>query len=86
MDGDDVVEHLIITGVKFTNREIGQGAYGRVFTVEYNGITCAAKQIHSLLVTDVSSAELSQIKQDFLQECLQHSRLHHPNIVKMLGV
>ena len=86
MDGDDVVKHLIITGVKFIDRGLGRGAYGSVFAVEYNGITCAAKKIHPLLLEGVSPDELSRMKQSFLQECLQHSRLHHPNIVKMLGV
>ena len=86
MDGGDVVKHLIITGVKFTDRVVGRGAYGRVFAVEYNEITCAAKEIHPILLTDTSPDERSRIKQSFLQECLQHSKLHHPNIVKMLGV
>ena len=86
MDGDDVVKHLIITGVKFTDRELGRGSYGRVFVVDYNGVTCAAKQIHSILIEGVSPRQHSQIKQDFMQECLLHSKLHHPNIVKMLGV
>ena len=87
-NGVNLLKHLIITGVKFTDRELGRGAYGRVFAVEYNGITCAAKEIHSVLLD--SGAKLpgktERIKQEFLQECLQHSKLHHPNIVKMLGV
>ena len=86
MDGDDAVKHLIITGVKSTDREVGGGAYGRVFAVDYNGITCAAKELYSVLLENVGAADRSQIIQSFLQECLQHSRLHHPNIVKMLGV
>ena len=45
MDRDDLVKHLIITGVKFTDRVLGGGAFGRVFAVDYNGITCAAKEI-----------------------------------------
>ena len=81
MDGDNVIKHLIITGVKFTDSELGRGAYGRVFTVDYyNGITCAAKEINSSLL------EFADDRQDFLQECLLHSKLHHPNIVKMVGV
>ena len=86
MDGDDVVKHLIITGVKFTGREVGRGAYGRVFAVDYNRVTCSAKEIHPILIESVTVGERSTIKQDFLQECLLHSKLHHPNIVKMLGV
>ena len=38
MDGDDVVKHLIITGVKPTRRGLGVGAYGRIFAVDYNGV------------------------------------------------
>ena len=83
---EDVVKHLIITGVKFTDREVGRGTWGRVFAVDYNGITCAAKETHSVVLESASPDERRQIKQDFLRECLLHSKLHHPNIVKMLGV
>ena len=86
MDGDDVLKHLIITGVKFTDRKLGHGSHGRVFAVGYNGLTCAAKQIHSILIEGLPPEQSSHFKQDFLQECLLHSKLHHPNIVKMLGV
>ena len=83
MDRSDVVKHLIISGVKFTDRV---GAYSSVFTVNYNGIACAAKEVHDLLLEDASRDELQKLRGDFLQECVQHSKLHHPNIVKMLGV
>ena len=87
MDGDDIVKHLVITGVKFTDRELGRGAYGRVFAVEYNGVTCAAKEIHAILIqATCTPSQLSRLKQTFLRECLLHSKFHHPNIVKMLGV
>ena len=86
MGGDDAVKHLIITGVKFTDRELGRGAWGRVFAVDYNGITCAAKEIHSVLLEIARRDELAKLTEEFLQECVQHSKLHHPNIVKMLGV
>ena len=84
MASNDDVKHLILTGVKISDREVGRGAYGRVFEADYNGTTCAAKQIHPLLLKDVSVVEA--IKQLFLRECLLHSKLDHPNIVKMLGV
>ena len=98
---DDDLKDLIITGVKFTDHELGRGAYGRVFAVDYNGVTCAAK----MHVSDVARQEKfrsapfiakmqanlhyiigSTSKGNFLRECVQHSKLHHPNIVKMLGV
>ena len=90
MDREDLLSHLIITGVKVTDRsrELGRGAFGRVFTVDYNGVICAAKEIHSdLLEGGVKfPVKTERIKREFLQECLQHGKLHHSNIVKMLGV
>ena len=86
MDGDDVVRHLIITGVKFTDRELDRGAFGRIFVVDYDGVNCAAKEINPVLLEIANESDQSKLKQDFLQECLLHSKLHHPNIVKMLGV
>ena len=52
MDGEDLLSHLVITGVKVTDRshELGRGAFGRVFTVDYNGVICAVKEIHSGLL------------------------------------
>ena len=76
---DDAVKHLIITGVKLTDRELGRGLYGGVFAVDYNGVTCAAKETHSILLEYASPHEKQRIKQMFLQECLLHSKLHHPN-------
>ena len=83
MDDDNV---FISTGVKFTDRELGRGRYGRVFAVDYNGVTCAAKEVHPILYNTASSEERSRIKRMFLYGCRLHSKLHHPNIVKMLGV
>ena len=83
MDRNDAVKHLIISGVKFTDRA---DIYSRVFAVDYNGITCAAKELHHLLLEGASINEIQQLREDFLQECFQHSKLHHPNIVKMLGI
>ena len=52
MDGDNAaIRHLIITGVNFS--ELAKGGYQRVFTVTYNGVTCAAKKIHPICVENV---------------------------------
>ena len=75
MDGDGVVKRLIITGVKFTDRELGRGKYGRVFAVDYNGVKCAAKEFHPFLLKIATVADRPKLKQNFLRELL-HSRLH----------
>ena len=86
MDGDDVVKHLIITGVKFTDHGLGHGWYARVFAVVYNGVTYAAKETTPFLIQYRTAEERTKLKQYFLQECLLHSKLHHPNIMKIIGV
>jgi len=73
----DGLKDLILTGVKLSDRVLGKGNFATVFAADYNGTTCAAKKLDDQ--PDVH-------KQNFLHECLLHSRLDHTNIVKMLGV
>ena len=82
LNGDGIPKRLIIKKLKFTNCELGRGAFGRVFAVNYNGVKCAAKEIHSILLQN----SFQHLREDFLRECIVHSKLHHPNIVKMLGI
>ena len=82
----DQLQHLYLTGVKPNGRDIGAGAYGRVFEVEYCGSIFAAKQVHSILVQGVRREEFKTIKKAFLSECIQTSALGHPNVVQVLGV
>ena len=77
----DELKHLVLRRVTLTSCPLGQGSYATVYKAEYNGTSCAAKQV-DLSVTHFPE----RVKQNFLLECLQHSKLSHPNIVKMLGV
>ncbi|XP_065898021.1 uncharacterized protein [Dysidea avara] len=72
---------LTITGVKLSD-SIGYGAYGSVFKAVYDGAACAGKRLHDMFV----EANVKQVKKEFQHECRLHSKLVHPNIVKMLGV
>ena len=67
------------------NRELGRGAYGVVVEVMVNGLRCAAKKLHPILL-ETSSAEQAKVSSQFVEECLQHSRLRHPNIIQMMEV
>ena len=67
-------------------REIGRGAYGRVFTAKYCGLICAAKEIHSLLVEGVGQQQQQSVREGFLRECQHCSVLNHPNIVRFMGM
>jgi len=85
MSSLSVADSLILYKVKPTGEEIGRGAYGRVFEVDYEGTLCAAKEIHSLLLQYSEDDEHSKIKENFLHECHIWSALRHPFIVQFLG-
>ncbi|XP_065908005.1 probable serine/threonine-protein kinase drkD isoform X2 [Dysidea avara] len=84
--GDGSFTGLILDGVKETGREIGIGAYGRVFEVDYYGTPCAAKEVHSILVRGVGPEGFQRVRDSFLRECQQCAELRHPNVVQFLGV
>lgn len=81
---DDEFRELILHNVKTLDLELGRGAYGRVYEVEYCGKRCAAKEAHHVLVDEVEGAQ--NTIQSFLKECQRCSELRHPNIVQFLGV
>lgn len=81
------LNEVSLIGVVPIGKELGRGAYGRVFTVKYGEEVCAAKEIHQLLIDEgVSSEEREAIKGDFVKECLCCSSICHRNIVKFKGV
>ena len=67
---------LIHHAVNPTGKEIGRGAYGRVFEVNYEGTLCAAKEVHALLLQYAQGADLEKIINDFLSECHYHYHYH----------
>ena len=80
---DSLKELTISSSEKSVGREIGRGAYSRVFTVEYDGSICAAREIHSYIVEGVG---IRQIRENIFQECHHCSVLSHPNIVSFVGI
>ena len=88
----DELKHLIIGGVRLnTSCVLGRGSFGTVYKASYkaehsadNRTECAAKQVDNYIQSHCSIEHRK--RQNFLLECLQHSHLDHPNIVKMLGV
>ena len=81
------VQDFVLKGVTSLNRkELGRGAYGKVYAVKYCQTICAAKEIHSILIEDVGEAERRLTIQSFLKECRQCSMLRHPNVIQFLGV
>ena len=72
--------------VESTGKTIGRGAYGKVIEVRVHGMLCAAKEIHSILIENVTIREFEATKASFLSECSKSSRLVHPNVVQVLGI
>ena len=85
-DLSDQLKDLTLEDVIPQNKELGRGAYGKVFTVDHLGLPCAAKEIHSLLIDGVSAEEKKAIKDGFIRECYHSSLIRHPNIVQFMGV
>ena len=75
-----------LTNVRATGKVIGKGSFGRVIEVCVHETLCAAKEIHSILIEDVTSSEFEGTKRLFLTECANASQVNHPNVVQVLGI
>ena len=53
--------------------------------VEVNGLVCAGKKIHELLL-DAGNVGVREIATRYVQECQLMSDLRHPNITQFMGV
>ena len=73
-----------LSGVSVTDEELGTGAYASVLKLDYMGLKCAGKKIHSALLQQGST--ISYTVRRFRDECQLLSRVRHPNIVQFLGV
>ena len=85
-DAGGKLKAFTLKGVIPIDKELGRGAYGRVFTVKYRGLVCAAKEIHPLLLEGISDEDLEAVKDSFIRECLFCNDIRHPNIVQFMGV
>ena len=80
------LKDVTLKGVVPLNKELGNGAYGSVFTVKHGDDVYAAKKIHPILIDSVSLEEKQRIKDDFIRECICCSSIEHPYIVQFIGV
>ena len=76
------LQQYTLQGVRETGDELGRGSYAAVYTVQYKGLTCAAKKLHQALYEQ----GMGYAARRFQEECAILSRLRHPNIVQFLGV
>ena len=62
------LQRFVLTDVRHTGKQLGVGSYGSVEELEVNGVTCAGKRLHDVLV-EQGNAGVSNIVRKYLQEC-----------------
>ena len=77
---------VTLSGTVSIGNDLGSGAYGKVYSIQYLEKSYAAKQIHPILIEGVNPEDREAIKNDFVKECLRCSAIHHPNVVEFVGV
>ena len=82
----EALQELVLKDVRRLDKELGRGAYGKVYTVKCGDVVYAAKEIHPLLVEVATPEEKRELRNNFLRECYNCSVLYHPNIVRFVGV
>ena len=74
------LERYQLHGIRETGEELGRGSYAAVIEVDFKGMRCAAKKIHSIL------GEGDRLVARFEEECRLLGTLRHPHIVQFLGI
>lgn len=62
------LQRFVLTGVHPTGRKLGAGSYGSVEELEVNGVVCAGKRIHEILL-EQCSAGMVDMARKYLSEC-----------------
>ncbi len=76
------LQPFVLPNARPTGRRIGGGAYGTVEELDVDGLLCAGKKLHEVLVEQGKPGGPGM----FSEECSLLSNLRHPNIVQFLGI
>ena len=74
-----------MSNVKPTGKRLGEGSYGCVEELDFNGLLCAGKKIYDTLI-DSENEGADRMVEKYFDECRLLSDLRHPNIVQFLGI
>ena len=86
---DNDLARFVLENVKEleSGEKKGSGAYGAVYRVTVNGVTCIDKRLHDILANpDVPRRQRESIREKFREECVILSKLRHPHVVHFVGV
>ena len=75
-----------LNGVHDMGRELGRGSYASVVELQFRGLKCAGKKLHSTLYDNALIREQEGMLRRFETECEILSQLKHPHVVQFLGV
>ena len=62
------LQRFVLSDVRPTGRQLGVGSYGSVEELEVNGLVCAGKRIHDVLL-ERDNAGVANIERKYLDEC-----------------
>ncbi len=79
------LQPFLLPNVRPTVRTIGRGSYGTVEELDVDGLLCAGKKLHDVLV-ERGNYGTPSILRKFVEECSLLSNLRHPHIVQFLGI
>ena len=70
-----------------TGTTLGHGAFGVVEELKMGGTLCAGKRLHAELLSVHNEKEgIQRLVKRFKEECRLMSKIHHPRIVRFLGL
>ena len=67
------LQRFVLPRVRPTGRQLGVGSYGSVEELEVNGLVCAGKRLHEVLL-EQGNAGVAEISRKYLLECQVNSR------------
>ncbi len=82
----DRLQPFLLPNARPTGRTIGRGSYGTVEELDVDGLLCAGKKLHDVLVERGNYGTPNIILRKFVEECSLLSTLRHPHIVQFLGI
>ena len=62
------LQRFLLPRVFPTGRQLGTGSYGSVEELEVNGVVCAGKRLHEILL-EQGNAGVAEIARKYLLEC-----------------